>query len=166
MGTDVPMSVPRLGLIKPGQTLRSVPNYGLFDSLAHFAILGELSSGLPFTVNFSRLLSFLLLSVGLFRRRGGGGGGRQGRTYLATPLYFSWLKKTKYQKRNFGGFLHKIWKTYLTTATLAKSWTGFMLNVFFPKAAFMSKTVAAIVQKMGSMKLKGGFLLQLFRTLM
>ena len=45
------------------------------DSLAYFAILGELSSGLSFTVGFLKTLSFLSLLVGFFR----------GRTYLATP---------------------------------------------------------------------------------
>ena len=68
------------------------------DSLAYFAILGELSSGLPFTVGSFKTLSFLSLLVGFFRG--------QVRTYLATPLCFSWLKKTKYQKRILFGFLH------------------------------------------------------------
>ena len=66
------------------------------DSLAYFAILGELSSGLSFNVGFFKTLSFLSLLVGFFRG--------QGRTYLETPLCFSWLKKTKYQKRNFLAF--------------------------------------------------------------
>ena len=65
------------------------------DSLAHFTILGELSSGLSFTVGFFKILSFVSLLVGFFRR--------QVRTYLATSLCFSWFKKTKYQKRNFLG---------------------------------------------------------------
>ena len=45
------------------------------DSLPYFAIFGELSSGLSFTVGFFKKLSFLL--IGFFRG--------QGRTYLATP---------------------------------------------------------------------------------
>ena len=36
------------------------------DSLAYFAILGELSSGLSFTVGFFKALSFLSLLVGFF----------------------------------------------------------------------------------------------------
>ena len=46
------------------------------DSLAYSAILGELSTGLSFTVGFFNTLRFLSLSAGFFRR--------QGRTYLAT----------------------------------------------------------------------------------
>ena len=63
------------------------------DNLAYFAILGQSSSGLSFTVGFFKPLSFLLLLVGLFRE--------QARTYLAIPSCFSWIKKTRYQKRNF-----------------------------------------------------------------
>ena len=47
------------------------------DSLAYVAILGELSSGLSFTVGFFKTLIFLSLLVGFFRG--------QGRAYLATP---------------------------------------------------------------------------------
>ena len=47
------------------------------DSLDCFAILGELSSGLSFTVGFFKTFRFLSLLVGFSRR--------QGRTYLATP---------------------------------------------------------------------------------
>ena len=68
------------------------------NSLAYFAIFGELLSGLSFTVGFFKTLSFLSLSVGFFRK--------QGMTYLATPSCFSWLKKAKYRKRNLFGFLH------------------------------------------------------------
>ena len=58
MGTHVPMFVPKFGLMKPGQT--SVPNslsptMGFLnenDSLAYYAILGELSPGLSFTIGF------------------------------------------------------------------------------------------------------------------
>ena len=46
------------------------------DSLAYFVILGELSSGLSFTVGFIKTKSFLSSVVGFFRG--------QGRTYLAT----------------------------------------------------------------------------------
>ena len=37
------------------------------DSLAYFAILGKLSSGLSFTVGFFETLSFLLLLFGFFQ---------------------------------------------------------------------------------------------------
>ena len=37
------------------------------DSLAYFAILGELSSGLSFAVGFFETVSFLSLLVGFFR---------------------------------------------------------------------------------------------------
>ena len=47
------------------------------DSLAYFAILGELLSGLSFTLRFFKTLSFLSLLVGFFRA--------QGSIYLATP---------------------------------------------------------------------------------
>ena len=47
------------------------------DSLAYFAILGELSSGLSFTVCFFKTLRFLSVLVGSFMG--------QGRTYLARP---------------------------------------------------------------------------------
>ena len=47
------------------------------DSSAYFAILGELPSGLSFTVGFFKTLSFLSLLVGFFRG--------QETTYLATP---------------------------------------------------------------------------------
>ena len=69
------------------------------DSLAYFAILGELSSCLSFTVGFFKALSFLSLLVDFFRGQGG--------TYLVTPLCFSWLKKTRCQKRNFLAFCTK-----------------------------------------------------------
>ena len=65
------------------------------DSLAYFAILRELSSGLS---GLFQNLKFPFIISWLFQG--------QGRIYLATPLCFSWLKKTKYQKRNFFGFLH------------------------------------------------------------
>ena len=68
------------------------------DSLVYFAILGELSSGLSFTVSFIKTLSCLSLLVGFFRGKG--------RTCLATSYCFSWLEKTKYQKRIYFGFLH------------------------------------------------------------
>ena len=47
------------------------------DSLAYSAILGELSSGLSFTMGFFKTSGFPLLLVGFLRG--------QGRTYLATP---------------------------------------------------------------------------------
>ena len=46
------------------------------DSLAYFAILGGLSSGLSFTVGFFKTLNVLSLLVGFVRG--------QGRTHLAT----------------------------------------------------------------------------------
>ena len=55
------------------------PTIGFFnenDGLAYFAILGDLSSGLSFTVGFFKTSDFLSLLVGFFRG--------QGRTYLAT----------------------------------------------------------------------------------
>ena len=60
-------------------------------------------------------------------------------------------------------------KTDLTTVTLAKPGakpgTGFthVEHVLF-KVAFMFKTVATFVQKVGLIWLKGSFLLQLLRT--
>ena len=77
-GTHVPMFVPWVFLNEN-------------DSLAYFAILEELSSGLSVTMGFSKLLRFLSLLVGFFRG--------QGRTYLPTPWCFSWLNKTNYQKK-------------------------------------------------------------------
>ena len=62
------------------------PTIGLLnenDSLAYFTILGELSSGLSFTVGFFKTLSFLSLLVGFSRG--------QGRTYHATPSCFTSL---------------------------------------------------------------------------
>ena len=47
------------------------------DSLAYFEILGELPSGLSFTVGFFMTFKVILLSVGFFRG--------QGRTHLETP---------------------------------------------------------------------------------
>ena len=47
------------------------------DSLAYFAILGKLSSGLSFTVGFFETDSFLSLLIGLLKG--------QGKTYIATP---------------------------------------------------------------------------------
>ena len=40
------------------------------DSLVYFAILGELSSGLSFTVGFLKTFCFLSLLVGFFRGQG------------------------------------------------------------------------------------------------
>ena len=63
-----------------------MPNIGLSpavgfsnknDSLAYFAILGELSSGLSFTVGFSKTMNISLIISLLFR---GGGGGKEGYT--------------------------------------------------------------------------------------
>ena len=66
------------------------------DSLAYFAVWGELYSGLYITVGFfkTKFSSLLVCSS-----RG------QGKTYLATPKCFSWLKRTKYPRRIFLGFL-------------------------------------------------------------
>ena len=64
---------------RPFRTCVPNCNYGLLnenDSLAymHFAILGELSSGLSFTVGFFKGLRLLSLLVGFFPGGGGGGG--------------------------------------------------------------------------------------------
>ena len=58
------MFVPRLGLngnrnVGLSPTLSSLNEN---DSLAYFAILGELSLGLSFTVGFFKTLSFLIIS--------------------------------------------------------------------------------------------------------
>ena len=71
------------------------------DSLAQFwlylAILGELSSDLSFTVGFFKSLSFSHYQLAFSGEK---------RTYLATPLCLSWLKKTRYQKNIIFGILH------------------------------------------------------------
>ena len=97
------MFVPRLGLNEARTNIGLSPAMGFLnenDSLAYFAILRELSSGLSLTVGFFKTLNFLSLLVGFFRG--------QGRTYLATSLCFSWLNKTKYQKRIFLAFCTKL----------------------------------------------------------
>ena len=50
------------------------------DSLAHFAILGELSSCSSFTVDLFKTVGLLSLLVAFFRV--------QGRAHLATPEYW------------------------------------------------------------------------------
>ena len=122
------------------------------DSLAYFEILGELSSGLSFTVGLFMTLSFLLLLAGFFRR--------QGRTYLATPWCLSWLKKRKF------------WLSALNVKDVPyngdprETLGRVHVKYFPPKDAFLSKTVATFVQNVGLIWLKCGFLLQLFRTQM
>ena len=74
------MFVPRLGLTKTKTNIGLSPTLGFLnenDSLAYFAVLGELSLGLSFAVGFFKTLSFLSLSVGFLRG--------QGKTYLAIP---------------------------------------------------------------------------------
>ena len=47
------------------------------DSLAYYAVLGELLPGLSLTIGFFKAFDFLLLSVGFIEG--------PGRTYLTTP---------------------------------------------------------------------------------
>ena len=89
------------------------------DSLACFAILGELSS---FTVAFFKTLSLLSLFVGFFRG--------QGRTNLSTPQCFSWLKKTKYQKIIFFAFCAKGPVKLMLRVKIARSFLQSMSNQF------------------------------------
>ena len=115
------------------------------DSLAYFAILVELSSGLSLTVGFLKTSSFLSLLVGFYRG--------QGRTYLATPYCFSWLKKTKYQKRII------FWRSELSLKYIpyngdSRKTLDSDLKYVLPKSAFMFKTVATFVLKMGLIWLK------------
>ena len=89
----------------------------------------------------------------------------QGRTYLATSSCFCWLKKTKYQKRNFAFALNLKdipYNGYSRETGLDRVLAEYVL----PKGAFMSRTVATFVQKVGLIWLKRSFLLQLFRTQM
>ena len=85
--------------LNEARTNRYVPPTMAFlnekDSLAYSAMLGELSSGLSFTIGFFKTFKFSLIISW------------RGRTYLTAPLSFSWLKKTKYQKSNFVDFLTK-----------------------------------------------------------
>ena len=97
------------------------PTMGFFnenDSLAYLAILGELSSGLSFTVGFSRLCLLSLL-VRFFRG--------QGRTHLLQQHsnVLVGLRKPNTRREIFWLSALNL-KAYLTTATLAKPWTGFM----------------------------------------
>ena len=60
-------------------------------------------------------------------------GGKEGQ-YLATPSCFSWLKKTKYQKRIFFCFSAPNLKdTPYKDNSCAKPCTEFMLNMLCPK---------------------------------
>ena len=68
------------------------------DSLTYFAILGELLSGLSFTVGFFQDLKFYLIISWLLQ------GAKKDMPH--NILMFSWLKKTKYLKRIFFNFLH------------------------------------------------------------
>ena len=122
------------------------------DSLAYSAILGELSSGLSFTVGFFKILCFLSLFA-FFRGAW--------RTYLATLWCFSSLKKTKYQKIIF------FWLSALNLKDVPYNGDSYRtldrvhVEYVLPEGAFMSKTVATFVQKVGLIWLKDGFLLQL-----
>ena len=136
---------PQTWLYEARTNIALSPTMGFFnenDSLAYFAILGELSSGLSFTAGFFNTLSFLSLLVGFFRG--------QGRTYLATPLCFNWLKKIKYQKRIFFAFCTKFEdipsRAYFITVTLEKPWTRVHVKYILPNGAFVS-TFATFVQK-------------------
>ena len=87
----------------------------------------------------------------------------EGRTYLATPLCFSWLKQTKYQKISFllsSLYLKDIPYNGASRETLDRVHVKYVMH----KGAFTSKTFATFVQKVGLIQLKGGFLLQLLRT--
>ena len=128
------------------------------DSLAYFSIL-ENCRQVCFFFCFFKTLSFLSLLVGFFRG--------QRKTYLATPYCFSWLKKTKYQNRIFLAFYTKF-KRHTLQRRLSRNFGQARVHVKYVllKGALMSKTVSTFVQKVGLIWLKGGFLLQLFRTQM
>ena len=72
-------------------------------------------------------------------------------TFLATPLCFSWLKKTKFWKI-------KIFLTFCRNDS-PKPWAGIMLNVFGPNMHFCPKSLLALSKKQNVdlIWLKGGF---------
>ena len=120
------------------------------DSLAYFAILGELSSTLSFIVGFFKTLSFLSLLVCF-------SGGKEGFTSqhpnslvgLRRPNIkreFFWLSALNLKDISYNGDSRE---------TLDKVHVKYVL----PKGALMSKTIATFVQKVGLIWLKDGLLL-------
>ena len=120
-----------------------------------------ISSGLSLTLGFSKTFCFPSSLEG-FSRGGGGGGGR--RTYFATASCFSWLKKTKYLKRNFFVFYTKFERH--TTGDSRETLDRAHVRDILSKGTFMSKTVATFFQTVGFIWQKGGLSLYLFRTQM
>ena len=85
-GTHVPMSVPRLGLIKPGQTHVCPKLWAFSITITLWLILHLFQNRrlvCPKLRAFAELFCLLSLSVGFFNR--------PGRTYLATLQCSSWL---------------------------------------------------------------------------
>ena len=115
------------------------------DSLAW----GELSSGLSFTARFFKTLSILSSLVGFFRG--------QGRTYLETPTCFSWLKNTKYQKRNFFAFCTKFERHTLQRRLSGNLGQG-SCKICSAQRCIYVQTATTFVQKVGLIGLKCGFI--------
>ena len=127
------------------------------DCLDYFAIFGELSSGLSFTVGFFKTFSFLSLLVGFFR-------GKEGQI-SRHPNVLVGLRKPNIRREFF-------WLSALNLKNVPynghfrETLDRVHVKYIVPKGAFMPKTVAIFVQKVGLIWLKGGFLRQLFRSQM
>ena len=119
------------------------------DSLAYFVVLGELSSGLSFTVGFFKTLSLLSLSVGFFRGKEGYASQHPNvlvglrRPNIRREIF--WLPALNLKEIHYNGDYRETLDTV-------------HVRYVFPKGAFLSKTVATIVQKVGLIWLKVGFL--------
>ena len=114
----------------------SASNYGLFGRNWQFGLFWNFGrivvrSSLSLTLGFSKTFCFPSSLEGFFRG--------PGRTYPATP--FNVLVGLR--RPNIVGEIFClstiILKTYLTTATLAKPWTAFMLKMLCPKGRLCPK---------------------------
>ena len=157
MGTHVPMFVPKPQLNQTRTNVCLSSTVGFLQEnipLTYFVLLADRSSALSLSVCFFRTFGFRSILVGFFSWPRG--------THLTMLWHFSCPQRTKYGKETFLGFLHWIWRTYLSTVTLTKCWDWFKSNTFYPK----EKTVATFVLKAGLIWRQRGIFTRLFSTQM
>ena len=141
-----------LTIIGPIKTLVLFLNEN--DSLAYFAVLGESVVRLVF---FFKTLSFRSLLLAF-------SGGKEGHTWQHPNVLVD-LRRPNIRGEIFWTF-HIKFERHTSQRRLSQNLRWVHVKYVLHKGAFMSKTVATFVQKVGSIWLKGGFLLQLFRTQM
>ena len=141
---------------------RSVPNYWLFewnDSLAYYTILGEVWSSLSFIVVFFKTLNFLLLLLVFFSRH------KEEHTSQYPNVLVGLIRWPMIRKKLFW-LSTLVLKDIPHNSESRETLNRVHVKYVLPKDAFMSRTAAIFVLKVGLIWLKSGLLLQLCRTQM